>query len=113
MRKLDKNTVYPYNLIMDIVEVKHITNDMILGLEYAMKRHLTEKEQKALRLRYEKKLTFNKLAEKLGISRNSASEYIYRILRKLRHSNCLKYIRYGLEFTMASEKMEREKNRKT
>lgn len=95
---------YPYNLITTIIDESvwelnlptEMTEDHLAGLEYAISQ-LDDREQKIIRLRYEKRQTFAQIGELFNISVNRASQVARKALRKLYHPKNLKYYKYGLE----------------
>lgn len=95
---------YPYNLITTIIDESvwelnlptEMTEDHLAGLEYAISQ-LDDREQKIIRLRYEKRQTFAQNGELFNISVNRASQVARKALRKLYHPKNLKYYKYGLE----------------
>ena len=107
---------YPENLITAL-GLKHIfgaetytplTEDQIAGLEYALG-SLTDKERKAIRLRFEEHYTLAKIGECFQRSDSRIGQVIGKALRKLRQPVKVKYYRDGYAATMeARTKLKRK-----
>ena len=97
---------YPYNLIYivfddDEVEADEIYNNAISMLdfkatiEYVLSM-LTDHEKMIIKYRFEELKTFGEIAKILNISNERARQLYKKALRKLRHPDRAKYIRYGV-----------------
>jgi len=95
---------FPYNLIKEIGGVTlPINDDQVAGLRHALTT-LKDKEQEALRLRYEDGATWAEAGKQLGISGTRAQQLAARGIRKLQHPNRSVFFRNGLEATRAFRK---------
>lgn len=98
--------VYPFNLSFEIFrdeeKAKKIDSDKLIETLSS----LSELEENVLKLRYEKKLTFEKIAEELGIDREKAVRVRDKSLRKLRHTTrvmLFSIVSYDLHYKQSSE----------
>lgn len=99
-----KQLPYPENLLTEIGLERifktgvysPLTEDQMRGLEYAMQ-SLTEKERRAVKLRYENHLTFRQAAELCQITPEAVRQSAYYGVRKLRHPRHLAFYRNGYE----------------
>ncbi len=108
---------YPENLVTDIGleavfginKYGKFTADQYAGLEHVISM-LSEKQKKAVQLRYNDRLTFQKCADQLGCSRQRVYSAIDRILKKLRQPENIAFIRDGYlktELTLMKQSVER------
>ena len=84
---------------------KEFTNDQMVGLLHVMD-ELKEKEQTAIRLRYEEHRTLKEIADLFGLSRQRIRQFTTKGIRKLGHPARLPYIRDGYQGIL--EKRERQ-----
>lgn len=107
-RKRKKKEDYPINLLKDIDINRYLdkagitlpemdydapTSDQLLGLEYALGL-LKEKSQEALRLRYEKQLTYKEVGELMDLSSARANQLCTQALMSLRiPATCRWYVK--------------------
>lgn len=112
-----KQLPYPENLLTEIGLERifktgvysPLTEDQMRGLEYAMQ-SLTEKERRAVKLRYENHLTFKQAAELCQITPEAVRQSAYYGVRKLRHPRQLAYYRngYKVETGRRAKRVERD-----
>ena len=103
-RKVALKEPYPLNFLLTlqldgIFHIEPLANedikqDNIDGLLYAMSL-LPERTQKMIRLRFEERLSFNKIAELMGLSLERVRYLINDAEVKLRRPNLYGYIKYG------------------
>lgn len=92
---------FPKNLVAEVLElatpeeIASITWDMAAGAIYIL-HSLQEREVTVLLLRYERRLTFAKIGESIGVSHSRAAQILEKAMRKLRHMARKKYILSGL-----------------
>lgn len=97
---------YPENLLCDIFgvhEYKEPSSDQKDGLMFALAQ-LSEAEQEALVLRYQKKLTLQQIADQTGVTREGVRRRVVDSLRKLRRNHA--FICYGLQAMRCAEDEE-------
>ena len=95
---------YPENLIREIGleyvfengQYHELNTDQLKGLDYALGM-LKTREADMLRLRYEKRLTYQKVAEKYSVNGSRAQQIIHKALNRLRKPEKLIYISKGYE----------------
>lgn len=89
---------YPENLILTLLlgnmDTFDVTTDIQEGLDYALS-ELTEVEQEVLKLRFQERLTYEKIGALRGRSNHGACAVENNAMRKLRHSSRLGYVLYG------------------
>ena len=97
---------YPNNLVeaIDGDIPTPLNSDQINGLDYAMDNVLTEKQRKALVLRFKNGYTLDKSGEIIGASRERVRQIEVKALRKLRSSGTIGYIKHGLASVLRRKK---------
>ncbi len=103
-RKAALKEPYPLNFLLTVqldgifhiepLANEDIKQDNIDGLLYAMS-ILPERTQEMIRLRFEERLSFNKIAELMGLSLERVRYLINDAEVKLRRPNLYGYIKYG------------------
>ena len=102
-RKAALKEPYPMNFLLTLnggffhgepIANEDIKQDNIDGLLYAIT-FLPERTQEMIRLRFEERLTFNKIAELMGLSLERVRYLINDAEVKLRRPNLYGYIKYG------------------
>ena len=85
------------------------TKDQKDGLDYLLKK-VSVLWKKALKLRFEKEMTYEQIGDELEISKARVSQIIDKALRRLEEIESSDYVVYGLNTCMAMEE-EQRKNR--
>ncbi|MGN0651067.1 MAG: sigma factor-like helix-turn-helix DNA-binding protein [Oscillospiraceae bacterium] len=88
-----KEILYPRNLFMDITDINP-TEEQLEGLLCAVEK-LGESERELIELRYAKKLSVARVAERLGKERTLALNEINEVLNRLSSPMLFNYIKYG------------------
>lgn len=100
-----KQSAYPDNLLeaIGIFEIigtdeahYQLTEDQVSGLDYVISL-MRKRDQVALLCRYEDKLTYKEIGERLCITGTRAQQIIQRILRKMQDPSRCQYIIKGYE----------------
>lgn len=108
-RNIYRDYEWPTNLLVDLLlDVRgdgkvHLRTQncvepspqVLPRIQYLLQETLTEREAKAVRLRYEEKLRHREIAERFGISRTGPSQILHKALRKLRHPLRWSFLRLG------------------
>ena len=87
----------------------NFTKDQKDGLDFLMKK-VSVLWKKALKLRFEKEMTYEQIGDELDISKARVSQIIYKALQRLRELESSDYVVYGLNACKAMEE-EKRKNR--
>lgn len=87
----------------------NFTKDQKDGLDFLMKK-VSVLWKKALKLRFEKEMTYEQIGDELEISKARVSQIIDKALRRLEEIESSDYVVYGLNTCMAMEE-EQRKNR--
>ena len=111
---------YPRNIMRMINEsqtlniaipVDNITEDMVLGLEFALST-LPPRDQRILQMRYAEHKTFSSIAQEFDVTTERIRTVEHKALTRIRRSNSLGYIVYGMhgnEIRLQKQKEERQK----
>lgn len=121
-RKAALKEPYPLNFLLTVqldgffhiepLANEDIKQDNIDGLLYAMSL-LPERTQEMIRLRFEERLSFNRIAELMGLSLERVRYLINDAEVKLRRPNLYGYIKYGkLGRELRRAQLEEEKKNK-
>ena len=121
-RKAALKEPYPLNFLLTVqldgffhiepLANEDIKQDNIDGLLYAMSL-LPERTQEMIRLRFEERLSFNKIAELMGLSLERVRYLINDAEVKLRRPNLYGYIKYGkVGRELRRARLEEEKKNK-
>jgi len=104
---------YPYNLI-DAIFCEPIellmTEDRMKGLEKAIGT-LTEREQKAIRMRFEEGMFLKEIGKEFGVTQERMRQIVAKAIRKLRHPARCQYIKYGAEGAKIFEDLKQKEER--
>ena len=101
LKTIYKDMKYPLNLLFEVTEDENfIANvDTITDLngtvEYVLCT-LSQREREILQYRFKDKLTFNDITKIYNVTRERIHQIEAKALRKLRHPDRLKYIKYGV-----------------
>lgn len=101
LKTIYKDMEYPLNLLFRITEDENFiaNTDTITDLngtvEYVLCT-LSQREREILQYRFKDKLTFDDIAKIYNVTRERIRQIEAKTLRKLRHPNRLKYIKYGV-----------------
>ena len=98
-----KDLEYPLNLIYavfedeaeEIIEKSDTISDFNGSVEYVL-HTLSDRETKILKNRFIDLMTLEEVGKIFGVTRNRIREIEAKALRKLRHPNRIKYLRYGI-----------------
>lgn len=98
-----KDLEYPFNLIYavfedeaeEIIEKSDTISDFNGSLEYVL-HTLSERERTVLKYRFVDLMTYEKVGKLYNITRERIRQVEAKALRKLRHPNRRKYLKYGV-----------------
>lgn len=94
---------YPYNLVDDVLNasfntlepINPLPDDFIGSVAYVVCT-LNEQEQHVVSFRYEQRMTYKAIGEEMNLSVERVRQIVSKALRKMRHPNRMRYLRYGV-----------------
>ena len=101
LKTIYKDMEYPLNLLFEVTEDENFIadadtiTDLNGTVEYVLCT-LLQREREILQYRFKDKLTFDDIAKIYNVTRERIRQIEIKALRKLRHPNRLKYIKYGV-----------------
>ena len=104
-KKKKREVQYPQNLFNALGLGENPTRDQILGLEYAIPM-LKERDQDAIKYKYQDGLTGREMAERFGVSEGTASNIGRLATKRLKRELIFPWIRDGYEATVQKNKDE-------
>lgn len=96
LQNLSVHTIYPFNVVYDIIEDHNTEQLLCFSPELIMKtiaETLSVRESDILLSHYRDKQTYNEIASKYGITGSRIQQIEYRALRKLRHPKAFNSMR--------------------
>ncbi len=104
-KKKKREVQYPQNLFKELGLGENPTRDQMMGLEYAIPM-LKERDQDAIKYKYQDGLTGREMAERFGVSEGTASNIGRLATKRLKRELIFPWIRDGYEATVQKNKDE-------
>lgn len=116
---------YPYNLIenvnisytpkeeLELILENGMSDDQMDGFNFILEKNFDERTLKLIEYRYKDKLTYREIGDKVNLTDSRVREIIVKVLRRFRHPESIRILKYGLkgyeEFLEERARKEEEK----